>query len=119
MTRINRIYHTTSEAASIDSNGHNFYCIYGTHINGNYISIQNWGVNAELSEATDVFYNKGAISEALTKASFSKEIADVIAKDIATAIVSRLQTLEEYNQQERAEQESTKAPSQNNYYRGR
>lgn len=121
MAKINSIYHTTSEEASIDSHGHNFLCIYGLHINGSFISIQNWGVSAELSEGSDVFYNKTNIAEALMKTSLSEEKAKSIAEDIATAIAPRLQTLEEQQKHQLQElmhkPETTKSQSYD--YRGR
>ena len=33
----------------IQVNGFSFLCIFGTHTNGGFISIVNWGVSAEIS----------------------------------------------------------------------
>lgn len=96
MADINRFFKATSEEASITCAGYDFLCIYGAHVNGNYISIVNWGVSAELGNADDIFYNRGAIADCLLKSATPLRERDAydIAEEMATAISSRLKLLE-------------------------
>lgn len=98
MAKLNRVFKTTSEEASIDACGHNFLCIYGSHINGNYISIINFKVSAELSDANDIFYNSSSISASLKNIPELKDQADVIAEELANAIMPRLRIQEAQKQ---------------------
>ena len=98
MAKLNKVFKTTSEEASIDACGHNFLCIYGSHINGNYISIINFKVSAELSEANDIFYNKNAIANSLETVLELKDDAEVIAEELARALMPRLQIQEAQKQ---------------------
>ena len=98
MAKLNRVYKSTSEEASIDACGHNFLCIYGSHINGNYISIINFKVSAELSDANDIFYNASSISASLKNIPELNEQADVIAEELAKAIMPRLRIQEKQKQ---------------------
>lgn len=94
MAKLNCIYKTKSEEASIDACGYNFLCIYGSHINGNYISIINWNVSAELSDPNDILYNSNSISETLRSNSELSSCSDEISKEIAEAIQPRLQRMQ-------------------------
>lgn len=94
MAKLNCIYKTKAEEASIDACGYNFLCIYGSHINGNFISIINWNVSAELSDPKDIFYNSNSISETLQAISEISSCADEIGKEIAEAIQPRLQRMQ-------------------------
>lgn len=94
MAKLNSVYKTKTEEASIDACGYNFLCIYGSHINGNFISIINWKASAELSDPNDIFYNSNSISKALQSISELSNNADQIAKEIAEAIMPRLQTMQ-------------------------
>lgn len=92
--KIKTTYKVKSEEASLDICGYSFLCIYGTHINGNYIAMPNWGVATELSDANDIFYNKNAIKIMLESRSELADILDRIGEDIAKAISVRLEKLE-------------------------
>ncbi len=94
MAKLNRVFKATSEEASIDACGYNFLCIYGSHINGNYISIINFKVSAELSDANDIFYNSSSISASLKNIPELKDQADAIAEELANAIMPRLRIQE-------------------------
>ena len=60
----NRMF--TAKEISIDCHGLNFYCVYGTYINGGYLAILNWGVSAELSSHNgSVGYNRDKLLAAL------------------------------------------------------
>lgn len=94
MGKINNFYKSTTEEASIDSYGYNFLCIYGSHINGNYIAIINWGVSAELSSfPNDTTYNAMSLGKALENIPQLKTNASNIAYDIAKAISPRLKEM--------------------------
>lgn len=93
MAKLNSVYKTKTEEASIDACGYNFLCIYGSHINGNFISIINWNASAELSDPNDIFYNSNSICEAIQAISELSSCADEIAKEIAEAIQPRLQKM--------------------------
>lgn len=61
----------TAKEENIDCWGMSFVCIYGTHINGGYVAITNWGVAAELSDHQgDTAYNRGKILEALERSPY-------------------------------------------------
>lgn len=98
MAKLNCIYKTKAEEASIDACGYNFLCIYGSHVNGNYISIINWNVSAELSDPKDIVYNSNSISEGIQSISELNNQADQIAKEIAEAIQPRLQRMQNQRQ---------------------
>ena len=94
MGKIKNFYKSTIEEASIDSYGYNFLCIYGSHINGNYIAIINLGVSAELSSfPNDITYNAMRIAEVLEKIPQTKANASNMAYDIANAIAPRLKEM--------------------------
>lgn len=94
MGKIQNYYKSSIEETSIDSYGYNFLCIYGSHINGNYIAIINWGVSAELSSfPNDITYNAMSIAEVLEKIPQTKANASNIAYDIANAIAPRLKAM--------------------------
>lgn len=94
MGKIQNYYKSSIEEASIDSYGYNFLCIYGSHINGNYIAIINWGVSAELSSfPNDITYNAMSIAEVLQIIPEVKTNASNIAYDIANTIAPRLKEM--------------------------
>lgn len=93
MAKLNSVYKTKAEEAAIDACGYNFLCVYGSHINGNFISIINWNVSAELSDPNDIFYNTNSISEKPQCISELSSCADEIGKKIAEAIQPRLQRM--------------------------
>lgn len=54
----------------IQVNGFSFLCIFGTHTNGGFISIVNWGVSAEISawkNKSNFLYNTNRIFEAFER----------------------------------------------------
>lgn len=63
----------------VDCNGNYYSVIFGRYINGGFFSIPNFGVGGELSDFSDVFWNKESLSRALK----SKRVAEVIALAIA------------------------------------
>ena len=67
---------------SIDWNGNNYLVIYGTHINGGFFSIPNWGIGGELSShwVDDVVDNAGRINRFLKDKKASMQIAMAIAE---------------------------------------
>ena len=67
---------------SIDWNGNNYLVIYGTHINGGFLSIPNWGIGGELSShwIDDVVDNAGRINRFLKSKKASIQIAMAIAE---------------------------------------
>lgn len=107
MGKIKNFYKSTIEEASIDSYGYNFLCIYGSHINGNYIAIINWGVSAELSSfPNDITYNAMRIAEVLEKIPQSKANASNMAYDIANAIAPRLKEMYDKEKNKNYEQKN-------------
>lgn len=95
MAKLQNFYKSTIEEASIDSYGYNFLCIYGSHINGNYIAIINWGVSAELSSfPNDVSYNAMSISRVLENIPQLKANASNIAYDIANSLTPRFKEMD-------------------------
>lgn len=64
MAKAQREYKVTARELSIDSHGLSFLCVAGTHINGAYIAIINFGISAELSALNDTSYNANRIYEA-------------------------------------------------------
>lgn len=61
---------------SVDIDGYNYLVIYGTHINGGFIAIPNWGVCCEAADgAGETHYN----TEQLIKAGLSENAAEGIA----------------------------------------
>lgn len=67
---------------SIDWNGNNYLVIYGTHINGGFFSIPNWGIGGELSShwVDDVVDNASRINRFLKCKKASVQIAMAIAE---------------------------------------
>lgn len=113
MGKIKNFYKSTIEEASIDSYGYNFLCIYGSHINGNYIAIINWGVSAELSLfPNDITYNAMRIAEVLEKIPQTKANASNMAYDIANAIAPRLKEMYDKEKNKNNEQGITKEQEQ-------
>ena len=55
-------------------------------------------MSAELSEANDIFYNKNAIANSLETVLELKDDAEVIAEELAKAIMPRLQIQEAQKQ---------------------
>lgn len=79
----------------IQVNGFPFLCIFGTHTNGGFISIVNWGVSAEISawkNKSNFLYNTNRIFEAFERSkdgellSDDKNVRFQIAREIAVAI---------------------------------
>lgn len=42
---------------SVNCNGYHFTVIFGKLFKGYYCSVPDWGVSADLSSSTDIFYN--------------------------------------------------------------
>ena len=57
-------------------NGHTFLVIYGSHINGHFIAIPNWGICCEAGHVADVFYN----AERLSAQNLPEGAAEAIAE---------------------------------------
>ncbi|MBQ7923822.1 MAG: hypothetical protein IJ329_00795 [Clostridia bacterium] len=64
--------------ANIEVNGNLFLTIYGSHANGYFIAIPNWGVCCEAASAEDVFYN----AEKLRSVKLSEKSAHLLANAI-------------------------------------
>ena len=64
--------------ANIEANGSCFLTIYGSHANGYFIAIPNWGIACEASSAEDVFYN----AEKLRSVKLSEKSAHLLANAI-------------------------------------
>lgn len=91
MAKVQKEYKATSRELSIDSHGLSFLCVVGTHINGAYIAIINFGISAEQSVLDDTGYNANRIYDALNMSNDSwlpksKDSRWEIAKEIAEAI---------------------------------
>lgn len=91
MAKVQREYKVTSRELSIDSHGLSFLCVVGTHINGAYIAIINFGISAEQSALNDTNYNANRIYEAFNMSNDSwlpksKDSRWEIAEEIAEAI---------------------------------
>ena len=96
MGKINSFYKSTIEEASVDSYGYNFLCVYGSHINGNYLAILNWGISVELSSfSNDITYNAMSLGRALENIPQLKANASNIAYDIANTISPRLKEMQD------------------------
>ena len=64
-----REYKIKSKELSIDIGDWNFLCAFGTHINGGWIAIINWGLSAELSAlGGNIPYNTNKIYKAFSRA---------------------------------------------------
>ena len=88
-------YEVTAKEVSIDCHGLNFLCIYGTHINGGYVAILNWGVAAELSPS-EKGYNTEQILAALNRSPeqgwlpSDDDARRAVARDLGMMIADRL-----------------------------
>ncbi len=69
--------------ASIDTRGNNYLVIYGKHINGYFCCIPNWRVSCEMTEPSDLCYNRSALNDAGIGMGAAKEIAEEIANYMA------------------------------------
>lgn len=83
-----REYKIKSKEISIDIGDWNFLCAFGTHINGGWIAIINWGVSAELSSFGDVHYNTDKIYKAFVNANvdMNDSTKTKIAKELSTIV---------------------------------
>ena len=43
---------------SVDFNGSNYLLIYGSHVNGCFCCIPNWGIGCEMADPYDPFFNR-------------------------------------------------------------
>lgn len=88
-------YEVTARELTFESHGFSFLCIFGTHVNGGYVAILNWGVSAELS-SFDNGYNFNRILEALRHSPnyaylpVNEEIQTDIVYDLACMITVEL-----------------------------
>lgn len=62
----------------VEFHGYSYLVIYGTHINGGFCCIPNWGIACEMSDPSDTFFN----SEALMRSHLPKAVARAIAAAI-------------------------------------
>ncbi len=93
-------YKVTAREIDFQVHGLSFLCIFGTHVNGGYVSILNWGVSAELSSrSSDVLYNRDKILEALQRSPdkcylpYGEENQRYLARDLSQMITERLQEI--------------------------
>ena len=63
---------------SLDYNGYSYLTIFGTHINGGFIAIPNWGIACEADDDGNISYNR----ERLTEAGLNEDAADAISRYI-------------------------------------
>ena len=59
-------FNITAQEVSIDTHGLSFLCVFGTHINGGWCAILNFGVSCELATNSDsTVSNAAEIAHAL------------------------------------------------------
>lgn len=66
---------------SVDVDGNTYLVIFGSHINGGFCCIPNWGIACEMGDPSDTFYN----SEGLIRSGLPKSAARAIAAAIRDA----------------------------------
>lgn len=71
---------------SIDIGDLNFLCAFGTHINGGWTAIINWGIAAELSSFGDIDYNTDRLYAALANTNMHDTTKIKIAKGLSEVI---------------------------------
>ncbi len=91
-------YEVTAREIDFQVHGLSFLCIFGTHVNGGYVSILNWGVSAELSSRlSDVLYNRDEILKALHRSPYKWYLPDeeenqrYLVRDLAQMITEYMQ----------------------------
>ena len=73
-------YHATVQAEfSVGIDGKSYLVIYGTHVNGGFCCIPNWGFACEMGDADDVLYNTTKLEER-----FGHGVAETLAHCIST-----------------------------------
>lgn len=90
-------YKLSAREFSLNCHGLNFLCILGTHINGGFVAIVNWGVSAELSSSrSDLTYILNCVLKALERSpDFNWLPSDVdarraVARDLTMMIMDRM-----------------------------
>lgn len=71
---------------SVDVDGLNYLVIYGSHINGGWCCVPNWGIGCEMSDASDTFYNMEALIHVGLSSAAAKAIAAAIAESVKTEV---------------------------------
>ena len=94
------MYKLISCEKNISCHGLSFLCIYGTHVNGGFVAILNWGVSAELSvHSSDLAYNRGKLLEALERSPYASwlpsdsDARSALARDLAMIISDLIKEL--------------------------
>ena len=66
-------FNITAQEVSIDTHGLSFLCVFGTHINGGWCAILNFGVSCELATNSDsTASNAAEIAHALACCPYDK-----------------------------------------------
>lgn len=86
---------------SVNYAGFNFQIICGEYVCGGYCCIPNWGISADLSSATDIFYNTERLANAFKQMEeWPDSFAVEVGKNLSLAIKEAVEYTERTNKDE-------------------